>query len=476
MPEEPTTKINLKQDLRRLIADAERLADAAILQGKLKDDTLVNAIEAAEKALESEKELSEARRQLQICLAACLRDFEQTTIVDLRDSWEIGVGFRKRRADFIVTAVISFILLFFTAYSTSIYNRALIARQDAIELQRFSVMEASVRVVDLVRLYSRQNSQSAQAGPGLEAQSLFRVVHEIAQFQQSRLSLEGEFREILRGLDRIEAIFTVLLTPVTLISEIVWRLSGWLSGGVLPTNLQPQGTQLALSDQGGMAGVNQAQPSRLQLDGLPSSLRETVQRLQPTSPQPGTGIGQAAPPSSPGPSLPNDSNRLRPEDGGNATRPGSELSDLRPHRLEDFLRERNLIFQALQQMDAVHRLHDNFDHHIRSIKPKIDNLANWILPGLYGALGAIIFFMRRYLNPNLANPDLTSVCYRTLIGGFAAVIFAWLWSYLPSNARAEGGLSPAPFVLAFIVGYSTDLLFQALDQAVDGLSRRFGSR
>jgi hypothetical protein len=97
-------------------------------------------------------------------------------------------------------------------------------------------------------------------------------------------------------------------------------------------------------------------------------------------------------------------------------------------------------------------------------------LGSWLLPALYGMLGAVIFHMRRLLDPSLPNPSLLRFTYRIALGGFAGIILVWFWT--PSAPTHSGGeFAPlTSFGLAFLLGFSTDVFFQALDRMVSNLS------
>lgn len=93
----------------------------------------------------------------------------------------------------------------------------------------------------------------------------------------------------------------------------------------------------------------------------------------------------------------------------------------------------------------------------------------WVLPGLYGALGATIFYMRSILNPILPDPPMEQIVHRVALGGFSGIIFAWFWAPSPQSTEQFAGLSINSFAIAFVIGFSIDVLFTLLDRLVSFL-------
>ena len=115
----------------------------------------------------------------------------------------------------------------------------------------------------------------------------------------------------------------------------------------------------------------------------------------------------------------------------------------------------------------------DYSAYIFQFQQGLSALGLWILPALYGALGAVIFLMRRVLDPTLPSPTWLRFPFRIILGGFAGIILIWLWA--PSaTATAPSFASLGSFGIAFIVGYSTDVLFQGLDRLVVYMSQAVG--
>jgi hypothetical protein len=104
------------------------------------------------------------------------------------------------------------------------------------------------------------------------------------------------------------------------------------------------------------------------------------------------------------------------------------------------------------------------------VKDKLNLYSMIILPAVYGALGAIVFFMRPLLNPRLPNPGMTHTLYRIALGALAGMILAWLGMGMFGTDEAFKSVGLGLFAVAFILGFSIDVFFDLLDRLV-GISR-----
>jgi hypothetical protein len=101
----------------------------------------------------------------------------------------------------------------------------------------------------------------------------------------------------------------------------------------------------------------------------------------------------------------------------------------------------------------------------------------WILPSLYGAIGAMIFHMRVVLNPLLPTPSVVRIIHRVALGGFAGIIIAWFWVPVSQKVPEFSSIGFNLFGMAFLIGFSIDVFFAFLDRAVSvvvGAINRFG--
>jgi hypothetical protein len=99
-------------------------------------------------------------------------------------------------------------------------------------------------------------------------------------------------------------------------------------------------------------------------------------------------------------------------------------------------------------------------------------LGVWLLPALYGLLGAAVYQMRAILNPMLPDPDPMRLILRLSLGGFAGIIFLLMFG--SSSAEIANGaktIDIGAFGVAFLLGFSVDIFFALLDRLVNGISQ-----
>lgn len=94
----------------------------------------------------------------------------------------------------------------------------------------------------------------------------------------------------------------------------------------------------------------------------------------------------------------------------------------------------------------------------------------YLLPLLLGLLGASVYVLRTmsyeikqkiFLPGNTVNYKL-----RLYLGMIAGLTFAWLFSWLIPAGDNEGFRAASPLAIAFIVGYSVEVLFSGLDKII----------
>jgi len=112
---------------------------------------------------------------------------------------------------------------------------------------------------------------------------------------------------------------------------------------------------------------------------------------------------------------------------------------------------------------------------IYATRNKMNLLVSWMLPGLYGLLGACVFLMRDLLRGNGVDRihgggrivDLLSLLLRVALGGLAGIIIGWFW--VPTSAGPASSaisVSSISFGAAFLAGFSIDSLFALLDRLI----------
>ena len=404
--------------LDSLIADAELVADASLRLTNTTQPSLLNAISSARVMAGTavgDADRETAYRSLQTELPEALHRIEPVTLFDLQRSWIMNRGFRAQHFQLYFFWLLSIALLFAVAYTTSLYVRASEISNTLIKYQDVRLAEQGVLVFNLARQH-QDEIIAIQSGSdqALASASFFRALIDL-QTTQNRIG-----------------------ATITAANEIVAEL------------------QFAARLRNGLCQLWQA------AYGLFGN--------SPGCTDPNLAFAVAA-----GADIKKGGRytNVPPEDF-----PGTEKGPLKPMpELVTFLDSADLFFQdvGVGSVQTRYTL-PMFDFLLRQIKDLLDDLRSWIVPAAYGSLGAAIFFTRRILNPMSPNPDPLRVIYRILFGGFAGIIFAWFWSpALSANVGGSSG-SISSFGIAFLAGYSTDILFQLLDRMVQGMGQQVQGR
>jgi hypothetical protein len=107
---------------------------------------------------------------------------------------------------------------------------------------------------------------------------------------------------------------------------------------------------------------------------------------------------------------------------------------------------------------------------LRSVRDRLDVLNSWILPGIYGALGAVLLTLRVYVNPVQPNPRRFRTIMRITLGGFVGIVVGWFWSPQSNQLFEFANISVGLFTMAFLFGYGIDVFMNLLDKVVGGFS------
>lgn len=140
----------------------------------------------------------------------------------------------------------------------------------------------------------------------------------------------------------------------------------------------------------------------------------------------------------------------------------------------DFTASVDCFLLSLQLTDGTY--HQPLVDLIYGTRSKVNLLVSWLLPGLYGLLGACVFVMRDLLLSNGRKRrrdearivDLLSLLLRVALGGLAGIIIGWFW--VPTGVAGGTSAIPVsaiPFGMAFLAGFSIETLFSMLE----GLNR-----
>ncbi|TPN82502.1 hypothetical protein FJ987_12400 [Mesorhizobium sp. CU2] len=401
-----------------LIADAKLVA-AYGRYGVFKDNSLFVAIGNAEHVGNTAADQT-AVADLQKALNDCSSVVPFTTLVALRDGWSPGdMSFKTRMATYVMVLV-SIVLMIVTATLTYQYNVGTALRSELDQLDNTDFAGRFSQSVRQVWATQKQLQKALSNGTSTTDFSLMKDSY--YQAQDSLHSLNQKFVELWANSQRFineDAKF-----PLWGMKDVYCGLFASKESDKKPT---------ANSD---FYNTDQENTDRICAVGISS----TQQAPPVESNDPPTDVAS------------DDVNY----DYKEATR---------------FLQQAGVITLTPESIPAM-------TAQIRGISSVLSPYALWILPALYGAMGAIMFQMRMILNPLLPNPPLARLIHRIALGALAGMVLAWFFAPGTKLGDEVSGIGFSLFTFAFLFGFSLDIFFTTLDQFV-GMSvagiKKFGS-
>jgi len=106
---------------------------------------------------------------------------------------------------------------------------------------------------------------------------------------------------------------------------------------------------------------------------------------------------------------------------------------------------------------------------VPELQQRVRIQSSWLLPFLYGLLGACVYVMRRLLfDTRHAAVENVVILLRLALGALAGVVIGWFSTPAVPSTMLAGGSGSWPYILAFLAGFSIDNLFSVLDR-VNGI-------
>jgi hypothetical protein len=408
--------------LQEFVDDADLVVRAGVSLGRIRDEQLFAVLGDAKKALEVGTSSPELVGAVEKSLNSAIRDLSPITLRDLRSGWTPFVeSGRLDRALTLAFGLAGVALLFCTAYLTQVYNRACSLYQETVELREARGAEQAIRLFGLLRKNKKDVVESLHGG-------------------SKDFLYEAFNRELfdLEAMNLREQAYPPRANRVLADLDVLGKLRAFVGlGSALPW---PSGESFNPSGNAAISEWVKNYGKPLPPDAPSSAAAEVADA---------TGMGRVPP------AL----DQRREPEVGNLLRTYFE-------DVQAFMIDIKVNFNPLQPND--------YSWYLSELGRGISWLGSWVLPALYGMLGAVVFHMRRILDPSVPSPSWLRFTFRILLGGFAGVIAALIW--MPSatqTARVEFATFGL-FGLAFLLGYSTDVFFEGLDRIVSYASQAIG--
>jgi hypothetical protein len=438
-----------QQALNELLADAKLAAAYGQRIGKLRSTDIFEAI-AAFQALSAKSWASREAVALQTALNQAIVDIAPTTLLDLREKDPFNPKNKQSLARRYSLIAMSILLMGITAFFTVLYNQGtdLIARLENVDKSRPSEKMAAV-AREWQQAKFEDGGKPAEAG-----ETYYKMLDELRELDREVKAGLGEYAELASWMPLLRKDMLAATPHSEAIAPAA--IAATLTTG-------PSAAKPAAAD--GSATREFSQPPAA--PGAASS--------SPPAPLATVATGDAPNEPLPPGMIPADPKGV-PQGGTDCAgfdeptqKPSVAYSDFMKVPPGKTLSDNKRLVQYFACAESL--MISPYDMpYFASLESEIRKTLNvyglWILPALYGALGAMIFYMRAVLNPVLTDPPIDKIIHRVALGGFAGIIFAWFWAPTPDTMEKFVGLTVNSFAIAFVIGFSIDVFFALLDKLV----------
>jgi len=420
---------NDQADLAALIADAKLVLAYGARAGRLPDEKLESAIEMASAANGPE---TMRLTQLTAALNQALKAIAPVTLLDLGSRWRpfsVGPGWRIGRIAFVLYALV---LILVTGYYTQIYTQLNAILRELTEIQSQNLREKSER---FYHFFVKNRKILLQSEWKADDDLVF----------EPYMSSYGSLQMLSDRLQTYVPLANNLIArsnSVPLISPVLRFIEGKVGGPADP--------------------LIQSYISNKDYPQAPGGPGPTV-----TTPNSGSGsvTGEAQIPGSEGGIGPHTNA------SGGQSRPDvqTEQGANWPNMLErdQEIRDRFLYVSGINTSYASYSLGTA----IYECQRTTALLGVWVLPALFGLLGATVFQMRAILNPMVPEPSPERLVLRLALGCFAGISVFWVFGPAPQGIAEGTSSGIGAFGLAFLLGFSIDIFFTTLDRLIGAVSQ-----
>jgi hypothetical protein len=427
-------------DVDILVADLRRSVEYAARAGLLRDREVIEAIRAAEQAIEQDRNSPDVSK-ISAALNSVAQAIAPVTVADLsfgRDPFSPANQRKGRRLQFWLT-VFCLVILLLIGYSMN----ALRVEQGVIgELNEIQELHPELKLTAL-RMIAEKDE------PIAKRTALFEEYHQkVGELKQinGRMALtytralEADGIPLFPLSDYLESPFSTLHF-------------GLISGGRASDLTPPAAKSIAANSESSRQSKTTPEQQPPAAQEIPTS-GALSQGVQPNVTNDNSGAVSRA-------------QELCAEDVDGTLRVPQEASHypkwmriVLSDTLSDFCfqlkvlspdGQGTILNQAMDQLTFVNH-----------IKDKVSLRVSWFLPFLYGLLGSAVFLMRNVASVRTPSMEWFPIVMRLSLGGVAGIIMGWFSASTSPTIQNTTALS-LPFALAFLTGYGIDALFTLLD-------------
>ena len=146
------------------------------------------------------------------------------------------------------------------------------------------------------------------------------------------------------------------------------------------------------------------------------------------------------------------------KDNGPSDEPNPELGPLR--------KKKELLERFLFMLGSDWYYQRLLNTQIYETQRTVAVLGIWILPALYGMLGAMLFQLKAILDPMIPNPPFERLFLCLTLGAFAGVSVFLILGPTPNKIFEGASSGLGAFAICFLLGFSLDVFFSILDRLV----------
>lgn len=103
---------------------------------------------------------------------------------------------------------------------------------------------------------------------------------------------------------------------------------------------------------------------------------------------------------------------------------------------------------------------------IFDMKDRLKMFNVWVLPFIFGMLGATIYYLRVCSNPLRRDPPFILTMVRIFLGGFVGVAIAWFWAPDATGNYAVANLTIGALTASFLMGFGAETFFSIVERVL----------